>query len=200
MLTLVTWALYAVELATDIPGSWTPSANLKPLMCLLNPMMTIKQLWRLIITYDNNGLPVHFYNGWDLVRQNFVLNQGIIILVINAIATNIIALIFEFVFSDSEERDSKCCFGFRQKNKVKYIGGDSQSDATSGICVQKLAKKAGGESILDCKDIIFEENTITAICGPNGSGKTTFIKELSNALEKVTEPGQRHCIRRSFYM
>jgi len=68
MLTLLIWALNTCDLAVDIPGSWTPATHTKALMCLLNPMLTIKQLWRLIIAYDNNGLAVNFQNGWNIVR------------------------------------------------------------------------------------------------------------------------------------
>jgi len=79
-----------------------------------------------------------------------VLNQGIVILCINVFATNFIGLVFEFVFSDWEERDHNCWFGQRKKNKVTYIGGNEQSDTVSGILVQKLAKQVHGKKILDC--------------------------------------------------
>lgn len=51
------------------------------------------------------------------------------------------------------------------------------------IQVQNLAYSYDDKDILKNLNIDFEENKFYSIIGPNGSGKTTFIKNLSKILE-----------------
>ena len=61
---------------------WTPPAQLKVFISIINPVFTIKQTIRTIITFDNVDLEVSFAHGWQL-RENFSTNLGMILLFIN---------------------------------------------------------------------------------------------------------------------
>jgi hypothetical protein len=110
VLTVFLWGGAVVEPALDCQNSWTPSVGMKVLICVLNPIFTIKQTMRTIVAFDNAGLSVSFANGWTQVRQNFTVNEGILLLIANAVLTNAISLWLETRVSNIEEKDRRCCF------------------------------------------------------------------------------------------
>jgi hypothetical protein len=63
LLACMVWVMTVTELSFEKPLSATPSSRLVTTLCLLNPMLTIKQLMRVIVTFDNAGLTVNFSNG-----------------------------------------------------------------------------------------------------------------------------------------
>ena len=82
--------------------------GIKFVVCLLNPIITIKQTLRTIVTYDCSALEVSFANGWQL-RENFSTNLGIILLIFNCIIFNSISLFLEIKSSEIEEKAKKLC-------------------------------------------------------------------------------------------
>lgn len=110
VLTVLIWGGAVVEPALDAMNAWTPSVGMKVLLCLVNPIFTIKQTMRTIVAFDNAGLTTSFVNGWSQVRRNFTVNEGILLLIANAVLANAISLWLEFAASDIEEKDRRCCF------------------------------------------------------------------------------------------
>ena len=68
VLTVLIWGGAVMEPALDCLNSWTPSVGMKVLICLLNPMFTIKSTMRTIIAFDNAAMKVNLTNSWSQVR------------------------------------------------------------------------------------------------------------------------------------
>lgn len=52
-----------------------------------------------------------------------------------------------------------------------------------GIKLENIKKTYNGKNVLDVENLTIKENIITGILGPNGSGKTTMMKIISDLLE-----------------
>lgn len=130
LFTVVIWAMIVIEYFLDQKLMWVPSQGSKFLVCLFNPLFTIKQTIRTIVVYDSAKLKVNLANGWR-PRSNFNTNLGIILLIINCVINNAIAFILELRISNIYDKDNKNCmcrFSKREVNGSNKI--DVQTEAS----------------------------------------------------------------------
>lgn len=159
----------------------------KVLISMMNPIFTAKQTLRNIVTFDNASVEVSWLTGWQ-IRENFSLNLGVILLFINCIVNNVIAIIMEVRISNMEEKERKFCL-CKKKNtsKILYLKTKDEERLetethNSYIHVSELNKSFGTKNILNSLSITMEDNKIISIVGANASGKTTFLRELSKQI------------------
>lgn len=55
---------------------------------------------------------------------------------------------------------------------------------TEAICVENLTVHLGGQQVLKSVSLKISQGEVVSIIGPNGSGKTTFIKAISRLLRR----------------
>lgn len=74
-----------------------------------------------MVSFDNASVNVNWWTGWQ-IRENYSLNLGIILLVINCIINNTIAFIMEVRISNTEEKERKFCLCKQKKiGKIMYV-------------------------------------------------------------------------------
>ena len=187
MLTVHIWSMTVIEFFFDQKESWAPTMGFKILISIVNPIFTAKQTLRNIVTFDNASVEVSWWRGWQ-IRENYSLNMGVILLLINCIVNNVIAFVMEVRISNIEEKERKFCL-CKKKNtsKILYLKNKDEERLetethNSFIHVSELNKSFGSKNILNSLSITMEDNKIIAIVGANASGKTTFLRELSKQI------------------
>ena len=149
VLTVLIWGGAVMEPALDCVNSWTPSVGMKVLICLINPMFTIKQTMRTIIAFDNAAMIVSITNSWHQVRQNFTVNEGILLLICNFLLSSAISLWLEIGASNIKEKDSNCCFMRRKPGDQHYAHVERlDSLSADASTIIKLSKTSDSQKNL----------------------------------------------------
>ena len=132
---------------------WTPPMKLKALICLIDPMISIKQTLRTIITFESAGVEVSFTHGWQL-RENFSTNLGIILLILNCLIFNLISLLLEVMFSIVENQKKNITFNCKSKdNRMHKKIKRQRKKQNTMICIYKFLNSTN----------LFEEKKVSIV-------------------------------------
>lgn len=188
------WLMLLVELPIDILYSQSPSQLVKTMLCVGNPMLTIKQTFRVIVTYDNAGLAVDFSNGWTQMRKQFCLSQGLALLAVNAILYLVIAAFIEATIADVSGKDNRWFLWPSSTCKTVY------NPEQACLQIPKLQKTFKDRVIIDCNDVSISENQVIALHADNGQGKTILMHELLNSFQSVAVGQHKSCCGRTIQL
>lgn len=75
---------------------------------------------RTIIAFDNAAMKVSITNSWNQIRQNFTVNEGILLLICNFLLSSAISLWLEIGASNIKEKDRNCCFMRRKSSDQQF--------------------------------------------------------------------------------
>ena len=104
---------------------------------------------RTIIAFDNAAMIVSITNSWNQVRQNFTVNEGILLLICNFLLSSAISLWLEIGASNIKEKDRNCCFMRRKPGDQQYAHVETlDSLSADASTIIKLSKTSDRQKTL----------------------------------------------------